>query len=302
MRLHRRGHISDDRGMATSRSTLQPRAERLPPTAYFLTSAVFHYFGPSLAVLLFVHVSALGVAWLRIVSAAIFFAAWRRPWSLLRRPGPERNLILALGTVLALMNICFYLAAARLPLSTVGAIEFVGPIALAVVGLRAPRNLAALGLTVGGVAVLTDVRLAGAPVGFLFAFANCAGFVLYVLLGHRAARIDGNRFDRLAAAMVGAAVVGSPVGVGDGGRAFVHPLWLLWAVGVGLCSSVIPYVSDQLAMARLPRATYSLLLALLPATALVMGLIVLGQVPTIADLAGVALVIIGVAVHRPEEG
>jgi len=300
MSLHQPVRISDDRGMATTGSTLRRRAERLPPTAYFVTSAVFHYFGPSLAVLLFVHVSALGVAWLRIVAAAAVLAAWRRPWRLLRTPGPERTLVAALGAVLAVMNICFYLAVDRLPLSTVGAIEFVGPILLAVIGLRAPRNLAALGLTVGGVAVLTDVRLAGAPLGFFFAFANCAGFVLYVLLGHRAARIDGNRFDRLAAAMVVAAVVASPFGVVDGLRAFAHPWWLLWGVGVGICSSVIPYLSDQLAMARLPRATYALLLALLPATALVMGLILLGQVPTVADLAGVALVITGVAVHRPE--
>jgi inner membrane transporter RhtA len=72
----------------------------------------------------------------------------------------------------------------------------------------------------------------------------------------------------------------------------------LWGIGVGLCSSVIPYVTDQLAMARLPRATFSLMLALLPAAATVIGLIVLSQVPTLRDLAGIGLVILGVALHR----
>ena len=75
-------------------------------------------------------------------------------------------------------------------------------------------------------------------------------------------------------------------------------MWLLWGIGVGLCSSVIPYVTDQLAMARLPRATFALMLALLPAAATVIGLVVLAQVPTVADLIGIALVILGVALHQ----
>jgi len=79
---------------------------------------------------------------------------------------------------------------------------------------------------------------------------------------------------------------------------FAHPLWLLWGVGVGVCSSVIPYVTDQLAMARLPRATFALMLALLPAVATAVGLLALGQVPTVADLVGVGLVVAGVALHR----
>jgi inner membrane transporter RhtA len=74
-----------------------------------------------------------------------------------------------------------------------------------------------------------------------------------------------------------------------------HPLWLAWGAGVGVCSSVIPYVTDQLAMARLPRATFALMLALLPAAATVIGLLVLGQVPTWRDLLGIALVIAGIA-------
>ena len=142
-------------------------------------SAVFHYLGPAFAVLLFAEVSVLGVAWLRIASAAAVFAVWRRPWRRLSgQSRAQRRTLLALGGVLGAMNVCFYLVIARLPLGTVGAIEFLGPIALAALGARTRRNLLALGLAVAGVWLLTDVRLAGQPLGFAFAFANCALFVL----------------------------------------------------------------------------------------------------------------------------
>jgi inner membrane transporter RhtA len=282
---------------------------RLPPTSFFLTSAVFHYLGPSLAVLLFAHVAVLGVAWLRIASAAVVFACWRRPWRVFTAADRGQRLVLiALGVVLAVMNSVFYLAVARLPLATVGAIEFLGTVVLAAVGARTRRNVLALALAVGGVAVLTSVQLAGQPLGLVFAFANCAGFMIYIVLGHRIANASARSgtggsgvpsgIDQLGLAMLIAAVVATPFGVVPAARTFTHPAWLLWGIGVGVCSSVIPYVADQLAMARLPRATFSLMLALLPAAATVIGLVVLGQVPTPRDLAGIALVIAGVAVHR----
>jgi inner membrane transporter RhtA len=281
---------------------------RLPPTSFFLTSAVFHYLGPSLAALLFVHVAALGVAWLRIVSAAVVFALWRRPWRIYTAAiRSQRIILVALGVVLAAMNSLFYLAIARLPLATVGAIEFLGTVILAALGARTRRNMLALVLAVGGVAVLTSVQLAGRPLGLVFAFANCAGFMIYIMLGHRianttadgrdSARLPLSGIDQLGLSMLIAAVAATPLGIVPAVPAFARPAWLLWGIGVGVTSSVIPYVTDQLAMARMPRATFSLMLALLPATATVIGLIVLGQVPTARDLAGIALVILGVALH-----
>src|SRR5882757_1657109 len=107
-------------------------AARLPPSSFFLVSAVFHYLGPSLAVLLFLRVPVLGMAWLRIVSAAVAFALWRRPWRLVSRlDRAGQRVLVQLGVVLAAMNTLFYLALARLPLSTVGAIEFLGTVLLA---------------------------------------------------------------------------------------------------------------------------------------------------------------------------
>ncbi len=114
----------------------RPIVERLPPHAFFLVSALFHYLGPAFAVLLFARIEPLGVAWLRIATAALVFALWRRPWRFLRDlTGADRLRIAGLGVVLAAMNCCFYEAIARLPLATVGAIEFLGPIALAAWGM-----------------------------------------------------------------------------------------------------------------------------------------------------------------------
>ena len=284
--------------------TSTERIARLPPTSFFLTSAVFHYFGPSLAVLLFARVDVLGVAWLRIAAAAVVFALWRRPWRLWSAAsGSQRRSFLGLGVVLAAMNSLFYLACDRLPLSTVGAIEFLGTLVLAAWGARSRRNVLALGLAVAGVACLTQVRLGGEPLGFVFAFANCVGFVLYVVLADRiAGPSDGSDpmrgIDRLGLAMLIAAVAATPVGLAPALPSFAHPSWLLWGIGVGVCSSVIPYVADQLALARLERATFALMLSLLPVAATAIGLVVLRQVPTAVDLVGVGLVVLGLALHR----
>jgi inner membrane transporter RhtA len=191
---------------------------RLPPHAYFLVSAVFHYLGPALAVLLFAQIAPLGVAWLRIASAAAVFAAWRGPARLWRRwrasPARTRRLLLAFGIVLAAMNACFYLAIARVPLATVGAMEFLGPVVLAAVGVRTKRNAAAFALAVAGVALLSEVQITGEAPGLAFSLANCGLFALYIVLGHRiAAEGGGTGIDRLATAMVIAAVAITPAGI-----------------------------------------------------------------------------------------
>lgn len=281
-------------------STATAIRARIPPHGYFLISAVFHYLGPAFAVLLFAHVAPLGVAWLRIASAAVVFALWRRPWGYYRNLAPPaRRLVLILGGVLGLMNVSFYLAIDRLPLGTVGAIEFLGPIGLAALGMRTPRNFVALILATLGVYVLTDVQISMHPLGFLFAFTDCALFALYVVLGHRIAADGGAAgIDRLGLAMLIAVVVAFPIGIHDALPAFLSPGLLAAGVGVGICSSVIPYVCDQLAMARLQRATFALLLSLLPAMASLIGALVLHQIPTFAEASGIALVIGGVQLHR----
>jgi inner membrane transporter RhtA len=276
---------------------------RVPAEAFFVGSAVFHYLGPAFAVLLFARVDVLGVAWLRIASAALVFALWRRPWRLVGSLSMDaRRTLLSLGIVLALMNAVFYEAIARLPLGTVAAVEFVGPVVLAAVGARSRRNVIALGVAVPGVYLLTGVQLSGEPWGVALAGANAVLFTLYIVLAHRLARLGGiGGVDGLAASMLVALVVVTPLAGAAALPAIVDPIALLAGVGVGVASSVIPYVCDQLAMARLARSTYALFVALLPATAVVIGVVVLGQVPTMVEVAAVALVIAGVVVHQDAE-
>jgi inner membrane transporter RhtA len=276
------------------------RTAEVPPHLYFIVSAVFHYLGPAFAVLLFARVEVLGVAWLRIAAAAAIFGATRRPWRAFARLDQEgRYLLIAWGAVLAVMNSCFYLAIDRLPLGTVAAIEFLPVVALAALGARTPRNALALFLAVPGVYLLTDVRLAGEPLGVVFAFANAVLFALYIVLAHRVARYEAlGGVDGLAASMLIALVVVTPIGGWEVLPALTDPVAILAGLGVGVSSSVIPYVSDQLAMRRLARATYALMVSLLPATATVIGIVVLAQVPSWTEVTGVALVIAGVAIHR----
>ena len=275
----------------------------IPPQVFFFVSAIFHYLGPAFAVLLFSSVSVLGVAWFRIASAAIIFAVWRRPWKLFMRiPWAKQRTLLALGVVLGLMNASFYLAISRLPLGTVGAIEFLGPITLAALGARTPRNMIALLLAASGGWLLTDARFGGQPLGYVFAFANCAFFMLYVVLGHRIAQDGGAAgIDRLGAAMLIALITITPIGFSGALPAMTQPTLLLAGISVGICSSVIPYVCDQLAMARLPRATIALMLSLLPASATAIGIIVLRQIPSLVEIVGILFVAIGVALHQESE-
>ncbi|WP_012182554.1 EamA family transporter [Salinispora arenicola] len=282
------------------RSSVATAVHRVPPHAYFVVSAVFHYLGPAFAVLLFVRVDALGVAWLRIAAAASIFALWRRPWRLWQRLDQHtRRLLVGWAAVLAAMNSVFYLALERLPLGTVAAIEFLPVIALAAFAARTRRNLLALVCAVAGVYLLTDVRLVAEPLGIAFAAANAVLFAAYIVLGHRVAHSRHlHGIDGLALSMLLAAVIALPIGIWDAAPAVVDVVALAAGVGIGVSSSVIPYVTDQLAMARLPRATYALLVCLLPATATVVGIIVLAQVPTAPEVVGVVLVVAGVAVHQ----
>jgi len=282
-----------------ARPALTGLANALPPHVWFCVSAVFHYLGPAFAVLLFAQVGVLGMAWLRIATAALIFAPLTRPWRVFAQADrASRLLLLAFGVCLAVMNCSFYLALARLPISLVASIEFVGTIGVALVGLRSRRNLAALAIAVTGTLLLIDVKWSSDPVGLFWAFLNGALFVGYIVIGHRIAR-TGLGIAGLGTAMVIAFLVVLPIGLSEALPAFSAPQLLIAAVGVGVCSSVIPYICDQLAMARLPRASFALMLSLLPLTATLIGVIVLRQIPSLTDCLGIALVVFGVAVHKP---
>jgi inner membrane transporter RhtA len=270
---------------------------RLPAHWLFVLGAISQYVGAALAVLLFASVPAAGVAWLRVVAAAAVLVAWRRPWRT-RWTRSRLRLVSAFGLALSLMNLCFYLAIDRLPLGTAVAIEFCGPIAVAALGSRTRRDLAALALAVGGVLALADVHIAGSPLGFALAAGAGMFWAAYIVLGHRVVADPQIRpQDGLALAMAIGAIGLAPALVVSAVPALVSPPLLAACLAVGVASSVVPYGLEQIAMRRLARARFALLLALLPATAAIVGALVLGQIPGRVEIAGIALVVVAASLR-----
>jgi inner membrane transporter RhtA len=243
---------------------------------------------------------AAGVAWIRVATGAVVLGVWRRPWRELRHQGRDTLLlVVAFGIALATMNLAFYLAIQRLPLGTTVAIEFIGPILVAAIAVRGLRNLAALLVAVAGVATLSRISLAGSALGVGLALTAGLLWAAYIVLAHRVAR-RGLGTTGLAAAMAVGVVAIAPVAALPAVESAGHGAVLLLAVGAGLLSSVIPYALDQVLLRHLSRGTFAILLSLLPATATVMGLLLLRQVPQPLELLGIGLVVVAVVIHSPE--
>jgi inner membrane transporter RhtA len=171
------------------------------------------------------------------------------------------------------------------------AIEFLGPIAVAAASLRTARNLAALAVAVIGVVLLADVELSGEPIGVVFALLSATFWAGYIVLGKRVASL-GAGVDGLAAAGVVGAIAIAPVGLGPALAALDEPGVLLLAACVGVLSSAIPYALDQIVLRRISQGQFALLLAVLPATATVIGALVLNQRPSIVEVVAIALVVV----------
>ena len=256
------------------------------------------YVGAALAVGLFDSVAPSAVAVLRLVGAAAVLLVWRRPPPAAWR-GRRFARATAFGLATGLMNLAFYEAIARLPLGTAVAIEFCGPVAVAAVASRRPRDVAAVLLATAGVLLIADVRWSGAPWGVVWALVAAAMWAAYILLGARVAT-GGNGVDDLAVGFGAAAVLLSPalvLGNPGGITTLADPRVLGLGLGVGVLSSVVPYVLDQIVLRRVGTARFAVLLALLPATATVVGLVLLAQLPGAAEAVGIAAVVAAVALR-----
>jgi inner membrane transporter RhtA len=276
-------------------------AERLhsvPPEALFVLSGISMYAGASVAVVAFDYLPAAGVAWWRVLWAGVVVSLVRRAW---RGPWSRRQVLLAglFGTALAAMNLSFYLALDRLPLGTTVAIEFTGPVAVAVLGSRTRRSLGALALTVAGVVILADVQFEANAAGVAFALMAAAFWAGYIVLGARVAS-EARAADGLGIGMlIGAAAI-APVAAPQALEFGDAPWVLLLALATAVLSNALPYGLDQLILQRIPRARFAFLLALLPVTATVTGFVALSQTPSWVEMIGIAFVVVGVAVsERP---
>ena len=267
-----------------------------------MVGAISQYVGAAIGVFLFETTEPATVAWLRAAAAAVALVAWRRPW---RRRLSRRQAVIALifGLVTIGMNIAIYEAISRIPLGTAVAIEFLGPTAVAALGSRRRRDLVAVGLASAGVLLLAGVEFDANLTGVLFAVVSAAMWAGYILVGKRVAD-TGDGLDSLAVGMSLAAVVLAPAILVPQARidASVFTDSRTWLLGlcIGLLSTAIPYALDQLVLVQIGSAKFALLLALLPAAATLIGVVVLRQIPTLPEIAGIGLVIIALLLSARE--
>ena len=255
------------------------------------------YVGAGFAVALFALMPPTTVAWWRVTIGALVLLAWRRPW---RRAWTARSVAVAalFGAAMATMNVIFYAAIDHLALGTAVSLEFLGPVAVALATGRGWRPRVAAVLALAGVAAISGLGLdLGDPrqrLGVVLAIGAGLAWAAYILLGRRVASA-GFGLDSLAVASVAGSLVYLPIALGSTGAAFSSVGTLLKVLGVAVMSTVVPYVLDQVNLGRLSSAAFSLLSALMPATSLAVGVVMLRQMPNAWEVAGLVLVSVAVA-------
>lgn len=274
-------------------------ANTAPPEALFIVSAIGQYCGAVIAVRLFDDLAPASVAWFRVIGAALVLIAVSIPT--LRRGGrwtrDEITAVCLFGISTALMNLFFYLAIEHLDLGKGVAIEFIGPITVAAIRTRTSRNAIALVFAVLGVVILSGIELGNEPVGLFFIFLASAMWAAYIVIGAKVARFDRGVSGLGVGLLIGAIFI-APFGAPTSGPAFGAPWILATCFLVGILSNAIGYGIDQYTLRRIPVRRFSILLALLPVTATIFGLVFLDQVPSITDLIGISFVLAGVIVQQ----
>jgi inner membrane transporter RhtA len=266
--------------------------EAIPAPALVLLGIVSVQLGSALAKNLFGEVGSFGAVALRLFFAATLLMLWWRPS--LRMDRRTWAIVLSYGVILGLMNLSFYSALARIPLGIAVTIEFLGPLAVALLGSRRWLDAFWAVLAAGGVVLLMEGGGDLDPVGVLFALAAGVFWGLYILVGAALGRhtTEGNG---LALGMTVAALVAVPVGVADAGTALIQPWVLAAGLGVALLSSVIPYSLDLEALRRLPARVFGILMSLEPAMAALIGLVVLGESLLLSQWVAVLCVVVASA-------
>jgi len=242
-----------------------------------LIAMVSYQCGASLAKHLFPQVGAQGATAYRLGLSALILVLWRRPW---RRWGGHRDrwALWGYGLSMGVMNLVFYLSLRTIPLGIAVALEFTGPLALAMFTSRRWVDFVWIALVIAGLLLLLPLRgevHALDLAGMAYALAAGVGWALYIVFGKKAGATYGADAVTLGTSI--GALVAIPFGVAHAGATLLSPALLPYALGVALLSSALPYSLEMVSMTRLPARTFSTLLSLEPAVAALAGVTLLGE-------------------------
>ncbi len=269
----------------------------IPAPLIFMCAGLSTYVGAGFAVALFALMPSTTVAWWRVTIGALVLLAWRRPW---RRGWSARELALSttFGIAMATMNVLFYASIDHLPLGTAVSLEFLGPVAVALITGRGWMPRVAAVLALAGVVSISGLGLdladPGQRLGMILALAAGGAWAGYILLGRVVAAV-GAGIDGLAVAAVAGSLAYLPMAAPTALRAVSSTGTLLAVVGVAVMSTVVPYALDQVTMRRLRADAFSLLSSLMPATSLLVGMVMLRQLPNAGEVIGLVLISAAVA-------
>lgn len=260
-----------------------------------VVAMVSYQCGASLAKHLFPQVGAQGATAYRLGISAVILLAWRRPWRRLRSGRDWRGLW-AYGLSMGAMNLVFYMSLRTVPLGLAVALEFTGPLVLAMIGSRRLLDFVWIALVIVGLALLLPLRgqaHALDPVGVMYALAAGLGWALYIVTGQKAGAGYGG--DAVTWGTSVGALLAIPFGVAHAGSALLSPALLPYAVGVALLSSALPYSLEMVALTRLPARTFSTLLSLEPAIAALAGVVLLSEHLSALQWLAIAAIIVAAA-------
>jgi inner membrane transporter RhtA len=261
------------------------------PVLLIVLGMVFTATGSGFAKLLFPLVGASGATALRLTLAAIVLVLVFRPWRY-RLTGAQWRAVLLYGAAMGAMNLFFYAAIELIPLGIAVALEFTGPLTVALLGARKPLDFFWILLAVAGFALLLPWSSTTgdiSPLGILLALAAGACWAGYILFGQRAGTGGG---PHIAALGVGtAALIALPLGIAGAGTALLDPAVLPLGLAVALLSSAIPYSLDMIALPRIPARLFGILMSGQPALAALSGLVILGETLIGLQILGIAAII-----------
>jgi inner membrane transporter RhtA len=262
------------------------------PALAIAAAMVSQYAGAAFAKRLFPMVGSEGVTALRVGLSALLLLGFLRPW---RTPPARADLpkLLLYGVTLGCMNLLIYRAFALIPIGIAVAIEVTGPLTLVLLSSRRPRDFAWLACAVCGLWLLLPLRVGAAALdleGVAYAFGAAACWALYIVFGKRASTVQGG--GAVAWGMLAAALFTVPVGVAYAGGALVLPLVLAGGLAVAVLSSAAPYTLEMVALRRLPRRVFGILVSSSPAVSALAGFVVLGERLAPVQWLAIALVIV----------